>query len=178
MKVILTRDHNELGVNGSLIDVSEGYARNYLIPNNMAVRATKNVMAHYENRKKATAKKEAAAREQAQAYADKLSQLVVDVEANVGEEGRLYGTVTNKEVAEILKEKHDIDVNRRVIDIKTPIRTVGKYEVSIKVHPEISANITLNVFGDGPEEEEVVETPAAVQEEAPEVASEEAAVEA
>ncbi len=153
MKVILTKDHTELGVNGSVIDVSEGYARNYLIPNNIVVRATKNVMTHYEDRKKALAKKEVAARENAQAYADKLSQLTLKVEANVGEEGRLYGSVTNKEVAELLKEQHDIEVNRRVIDIKTPIRSVGTYKATVKVHPEIVATLTIEVQGQEEETE-------------------------
>lgn len=153
MKVILTKDHTELGVNGSVIDVSEGYARNYLIPNNIVERATKNVITHYEDRKKALAKKESAARENAQAYADKLSQLTLKVEVNVGEEGRMYGSVTNKEIAELLKEQHDIEVNRRVIDIKTPIRSVGIYKATVKVHPEIMATLTIDVQGQEEETE-------------------------
>lgn len=153
MKVILTKDHTELGVNGSVIDVSEGYARNYLIPNNIVVRATKNVITHYEDRKKALAKKEASARESAQAYADKLSQLTLKVEVNVGEEGRMYGSVTNKEIADLLKEQHNIEVNRRVIDIKTPIRSVGIYQATVKVHPEIVATLTIDVQGEEEETE-------------------------
>jgi len=158
MNVILTKDHNELGVNGSMVSVSEGYARNYLLPNNLAVRATANVMAHYESRRKARSKKEAAVIEDANKRAEEMSKLVVKAEVRVGEEGRLYGTVTTKEIATLLQEQHGIEVDKKHISIASPIKTVGVYTVSVKLHPEISAQMQVDVQGDGEEEyEEFVE---------------------
>lgn len=145
MKVILTQDHNELGVNGSLVDVSEGYARNFLIPRNMAVRATQNVMAHYENRKKARAKKEAAVRQAAQDLSTKLAEQVVKATAKVGEEGRLYGTVTSKEIADILFKDHEISVDKKQIEIPNAIKYVGDHKVNVKLHPEITATLKVTV---------------------------------
>lgn len=158
MKVILTKDHNELGINGSMVTVSEGYARNYLLPNNMAVRATDNVMAHYESRRKARSKKEAAVIEDANKRAEEMSKLVVTAVVRVGEEGRLYGTVTTKEIAALLHEQHGVEVDKKHIAIASPIKSVGMHSISVKLHPEISAQMQLDVQGDGGDEyEEFVE---------------------
>lgn len=158
MKVILTKDHNELGVNGSMVTVSEGYARNYLLPNNMAVRATDNVMAHYESRRKARSKKEATIIEEANKRAAEMSKLVVTATVRVGEEGRLYGTVTTKEIAALLQEQHGIEVDKKHITIASPIKSVGKHSIAVKLHPEISAHMQVDVQGDGEDEyEEFVE---------------------
>lgn len=147
MKVILTKDHNELGVNGAMVEVAEGYARNFLIPNNLAVRATANVVQHYEDRKKARANKEAAIRERARERAAQLEALSLRIEVNVGEEGRLYGTVTNKDVAQALAEQHNVEIDKKQIDILSPIKQVGQHAVSIKLHPEVSARLTVEVHG-------------------------------
>lgn len=145
MKVILTKDHHELGVNGSVVDVAEGYARNYLLPNHMAVQATKNVVEHYEERKKARAKKEATIREKARELGAKIAELNVTVQAKVGEEGRLYGTVTNKEIAHHLAEQHSIEVDRKQIEIPHAIKAVGDHSVNIKLHPEVSTQLRVTV---------------------------------
>lgn len=145
MKVILTKDHHELGVNGSVVDVSEGYARNYLLPNAMAVQATKNVVAHYDERKKARAKKEATIREKAREQAAKIGELNIVVNAKVGEEGRLYGTVTSKEVAQHLADQHGIEVDRKQIEIPHAIKAVGDHSVNIKLHPEVSTQLRVTV---------------------------------
>lgn len=145
MKVILTKDHHELGVNGSLVEVSEGYARNYLLPNQMAVQATKNVMQHYEDRKKARAKKEAAIRERAREQAAKIGELSLSVSAKVGEEGRLFGAVTSKEIAAQLAEQHKIEIDKKQIEIPHPIKAVGDHSVNIKLHPEVSTSLRVTV---------------------------------
>lgn len=145
MKVILTKDHHELGLNGSMVDVSEGYARNYLIPNNMAVRATKNVLAHYENRKKARAKKEAAILADAQKRASELEQAVITVQSKVGEEGKLYGTVTSKEITEILHRNHEVTVDKKQVEIPNAIKFVGEHKVHIKLHPSVVASVKVVV---------------------------------
>lgn len=148
MKVILTKDHHELGINGSLVDVSEGYARNFLIPNSLAVIATKNVMTHYEDRKKARANKEAAIRERAKELAAKIGELSLTVNVKVGEEGRLYGTVTTKDVAQHLAEQHQLEVDKKQIEIPHAIKAVGDHNVNIKLHPEVSAQLRVTVQAD------------------------------
>jgi len=151
MKVILTKDHHELGINGSLVNVSDGYARNYLIPKNLAVLATKNVETHYENRKKARAKKEAAVREQARELAAKIGELTLQATAKVGEEGRLYGTITTKEIVQLLAEQHQITLDRKQVDIPQPIKVVGDHSVNVKLHPEVSTSLKVTVQSDAPD---------------------------
>ncbi|MEZ0371743.1 MAG: 50S ribosomal protein L9 [Candidatus Sericytochromatia bacterium] len=148
MKVILTKDHHELGVNGSVVEVSEGYARNYLLPKQMAVQATKNVIAHYDERKKARANKEAAIRERAREQAAQIGELTLTVNAKVGEEGRLYGTVTTKEIAAQLAEQHKIELDKKQIEIPHAIKNVGDHTVNIKLHPEVSAQLRVTVQAD------------------------------
>lgn len=148
MKVVLTKDHHELGVNGSVVEVAEGYARNYLIPNHMAVLATKNVLAHYEDRKKARAKKEADIRQRAADLGSKLGELTVNVAARVGEEGRLYGTVTTKDIAQQLADQHKIEVDKKQIEIPFAIKAIGDHSVNIKLHPEVSAQLKVTVQAD------------------------------
>ena len=145
MKVILTKDHHELGINGSLVEVSEGYARNYLIPNSLAVIATKNVMTHYEDRKKARANKEAAIRERARELAAKIGELGLTVNAKVGEEGRLFGAVTNKDIAQHLAEQHKLEIDKKQIEIPFAIKAVGDHSVNIKLHPEVSTQLRVTV---------------------------------
>lgn len=148
MKVILTKDHHELGINGSVVDVSEGYARNYLLPNHMAVQATKNVVAHYDERRKARAKKEATIRENARELAAKIGELNIVVNAKVGEEGRLYGTVTSKEIAHQLAEQHQIEVDKKQIEIPHAIKAVGDHTANIKLHPEVTTQLRVTVQAD------------------------------
>lgn len=145
MKVVLTQDHDTLGMNGSIVDVSEGYARNFLLPQNLAVRATSNVIKHFEDRKKATAKKEAAKLDKAKAFAQELSQLSVNIEVRVGEEGKLYGTVTAKDIAAALSEQHQQEFDKKQVDIPAPIRQVGEHQVKLKVHPQVKADLKVVV---------------------------------
>lgn len=145
MKVVLTQDHDTLGMNGSIVDVSEGYARNFLLPQNLAVRATSNVIKHFEDRKKAIAKKEAAKLDKAKAYAQELAQLSVNIEVRVGEEGKLYGTVTAKDIAAALSEQHQQEFDKKQVDIPAPIRQVGEHQVKLKVHPQVKADLKVVV---------------------------------
>lgn len=145
MKVVLTKDHDKLGMSGSVIDVSEGYARNFLLPNQMAQVATPSVLKHYEERKKAIAKKEAAVLARAQELAQRIEGLAVTIAERVGEEGKLYGTVTSKEVVQALAEQAQIEVDKKQIDIRTPIRHLGEHQVHIKLHPKVMAVLKVQV---------------------------------
>lgn len=145
MKVVLTKDHDKLGMNGSVVDVNEGYARNFLLPNQMAQVATPSVLKHYDERKKAIAKKEAAILVRAQELAQKIEGLSVTIAERVGEEGKLYGTVTSKEVVHALAEQAKIEVDKKQVDIRTAIRHIGEHQAHIKLHPKVVAALKVQV---------------------------------
>ena len=145
MKVILTADVKGQGKKGELKEVSEGYARNYLIPRGLAMKATAdnlNALALKEKAKAAQAAKEKA---QAQEYAKKLESCVVKVQARGGENGKLFGAVTNKEVADALKEQYGIELEKNRILLDEHIKSYGSYELRCKLGYEVSGTIHLLV---------------------------------
>ena len=145
MKVILTADVKGQGKKGELKEVSEGYARNYLIPRGLAMKATAdnlNALALKEKAKAAQAAKEKA---QAQEYAKQLESCVVKVQARGGENGKLFGSVTNKEVADALKEQYGIELEKNRILLEENIKSFGSYELRCKLGYEVSGTIHLLV---------------------------------
>ncbi len=145
MKVILTADVKGQGKKGELKEVSEGYARNYLIPRGLAMKATAdnlNALALKEKAKAAQAAKEKA---QAQEYAKQLESCVVKVQARGGENGKLFGAVTNKEVADALKEQYGIELEKNRILLDEHIKSYGSYELRCKLGYEVSGTIHLLV---------------------------------
>ena len=146
MKVILTADVKGQGKTGELKEVSEGYARNYLIPRGLAMKATAdnlNALALKEKAKAAQAAKEKA---QAQEYAKQLESCVVKVKAKGGENGKLFGAVTGKEIADALKEQFGIEIEKNKIVQAEPIKTFGSYTVKAKLGFETSGTINLLVI--------------------------------
>lgn len=146
MKVILNADVKGQGKKGEMIEVSEGYARNYLLPRNLAVKATAdnmNALKLKEQAKKAQIEKE---KEQARAYAKQLSAAVVKVRAKGGENGKLFGSVTSKEIAEALKEQHGINLEKNRIVLDENIKNFGSYDVKCKLGYEISGTIHVLVI--------------------------------
>ena len=146
MKVILTADVKGQGKKGELKEVSEGYARNYLIPRGLAMKATAdnlNALALKEKAKAAQAAKEKA---QAQEHAKQLESCVVKVKARGGENGKLFGSVTNKEVADALKEQFGIELEKNRIVVEEHIKSFGSYDVKCKLGHEISGTIHVLVI--------------------------------
>ncbi|MCL2828820.1 MAG: 50S ribosomal protein L9 [Oscillospiraceae bacterium] len=145
MKVILLKDVKEQGKAGQLVEVSDGYARNFLIPRKLAVQAnTDNVNALKQQEKKRAkqVEKEVAGAKAAQ---EKLESLLVKISAKAGVGGRLFGAVTSKEIAEALSEQHGISIEKNKIVQTEPIKTFGSYEVRVKLGHEISGTIHLVV---------------------------------
>ena len=145
MKVILSADVKGQGKKGEMIEVSEGYARNYLLPRNLAVKATAdnmNALKLKEQAKKAQMERE---KEQAKAYAKQLGASVVKVRAKGGENGKLFGSVTSKEISEALKEQHGITLEKNRIVLEENIKSFGSYEVKCKLGYEISGTIHVLV---------------------------------
>lgn len=144
MKVILQQDVKGIGKKGEVKEVSDGHARNYLLPRKLVVEATQgNVNAHTAQQK-SKQKKEQEELEKAKALAAKLEKEAIIITAKAGEGGKLFGAVTNKQIAEALnKKKYKID--KRKITLEEPIRTLGVTQVLVKIYPEVTATINVQV---------------------------------
>ena len=145
MKIILQREIDKLGVPGDVVDVADGYARNYLLPRGMAVRATKGGVRHVESLKRAHDQRTAKARGEAQVVADRLSAEPLRLQHKAGEGGRLFGSITAAEVAEELQRQTGVEVDRRQIHLDEPIKSVGAHGVTVKLHPEVNATVSVEV---------------------------------
>ena len=145
MKVILLQDVKGKGKKGQLLEVSDGYARNFMLPRKMAIEATADAVNTMRMNDKAT--QERIAREKAEAMdtARKLRELTVVVKAKGGGAGRLFGSVTNQEIAESLKGQTGISLDKRKIVLSDPIKSVGTYTVTCKLGYEISAPLTVKI---------------------------------
>jgi len=150
MKIILMQDFESLGFEGDIVDVARGYARNYLFPKGVAIEASNSNVKTMDMRKGKIMANRTKDKEAAERVREKISQVTITVRQKVGEEGRLYGSVTSRDIAQEL-ESEGIVVDRRKIVIDETIRALGEFEVPIKLHPEVIAKIKVVVEG---EEEE------------------------
>ncbi|ELK46865.1 50S ribosomal protein L9 [Halobacillus sp. ACCC02827] len=145
MKVIFKADVKGKGKKGEIKDVNDGYARNYLLKNNLAVEATKG---NLQAQKAKDAKQEQRAQEEveeAKQLKETLSGMEVKLTAKSGDGGRLFGSITSKQIAEQLKKDHDIKIDKRKIELDDPIRTLGYTNVPVKLHPEVTGTIRVHV---------------------------------
>lgn len=145
MKVILTQEVKDVGRGGAIVDVSEGYARNFLFPRKLAVEATENALKQQREREKSQKIKEEKLLAEARERAKQLEERLTTISAKSGEGGKLYGTVTTKEIAQALKTQIGLEVDKRKIELPEPIRSLGTFEVPIKVHPQVTAKMRIQV---------------------------------
>ena len=145
MKVILQQDVKGQGKKGQLVEVSDGYARNFLLPKKAAVIATPENMNTMKMQEKAKKAQEAAEKAEAQAIAEKLKELTVKIVAKAGEGGRLFGAVTGKEIAEALSKQHGITINKAKLVLDEPIKAFGTYQVKAKLGFEITGTVSVAV---------------------------------
>lgn len=143
MKVILQQDVRDHGKKGQLVDVSDGYARNYLFPRKLAVPATADAMNTMKLQEKARLRKIEEEKARATENAKKLESVVVKISAKAGENGKLFGSVTNKDISDALKEQFGIEVEKSRIVVSDPIKSYGPFEVKCKFGYEISGVIHL-----------------------------------
>lgn len=146
MKLILLADVTELGRRGDIVDVSDGYARNYLLPGRKAVRATEGSVRQAERSRQARMEAELAELHAAQRVAVQLAGTRVVLAAQAGDEGRLYGSINTADVVEGVRKFTGVTLERRVVDIRKPIKAIGLHEVWITLHPEVEFPITLDVI--------------------------------
>jgi len=155
MKVILLGDLETLGYEGDIADAARGYARNYLIPKGLAIEASEANLKALEMRRKKILAKRTKDKEEAEGVREKLSEITVRVKAKAGEEGKLYGSVTSRDIAQQL-DAQGVEVDRRKIIIDEAIRSLGEFQVPIKLHPEVVATIKVVVEGEEKEQDEPV----------------------
>lgn len=144
MKVILNQDIKELGKKGQLVNVSDGYAKNYLIPRKLAVIADASAMNQLKNRESSAAHKLAVEKENAENAAKVLDGKTLKISAKAGANGRLFGSVTSKEVSEKIKTEYDIDIDKKRIVLED-IRNFGTYECTLKIYQGITASVYICV---------------------------------
>lgn len=145
MKVILLEDVRSLGKTGDIVKVNDGYARNMLFPKGLAKEATAGNIKALENRKAAEAERQAELKAEAEEIKAKLENQVIELKSKGGEGGRLFGAVTNVDVAKAIKEQKNFDIDKKKIQISAPIKTVGEHEATIKLYTDISAVVKINV---------------------------------
>jgi len=146
MKVILQQEVKKLGKKGDLIEVSEGYARNYLLLRKLAIPATAINVNNASQQKASEERKQQRVLDEANLMAAQMSKVEVTVTVKMGEAGKLFGSVTSKDIADALLAQHKIELDKRKIDLKEAIKAIGTYPVSIKLHPEISAKIQVHII--------------------------------
>jgi large subunit ribosomal protein L9 len=145
MKIILTTDVPKLGSAGTVQDVAPGYARNYLIPKGFAAVATRGTIKQVEERQAAEAKRIAKQEDELRGLAERISGLRLEMHARVGEQGRLFGSITSADIAERLSAQLGEDIDRRKIDLEEPIRTVGDHDVTVRLVGRLTPKIVVSV---------------------------------
>src|SRR5215469_12166325 len=148
MKVILLQNVEGLGQAGDMKDVANGYARNYLLPRRLAAGATPSLIANREQRIAAEQRRLAKLAEQNRQMAERLGQIALTFKAKVGGQGRLYGSITSQDIATALRDAENITVDRRVIALAEPIRSLGTVSVPVKIATGIEPKITVNVIAE------------------------------
>lgn len=144
MKIILQREVDKLGAPGDVVDVADGYARNFLIPRGLAAPASKGAVRHSDRLRQAHQKKVRADLEAAQATAARLTTATLRVPAKAGEDGRLFGSITVQHLAEEIEKAVGVQIDRRHL-VAEPIRSTGTHEVTVHLHPEVNATVTVEV---------------------------------
>lgn len=145
MKVILQQEVKKLGKKGEILEVSEGYARNYLLPQKLAVPATNSNVNNVKQQKDAEARKQQRVLDEAKMLAAQIAKVEVIIPVKMGEGGKLFGSVTAKDIADALLAQHKFEMDKRKIELKDSIKSLGSYEVVIKLHPEVSARIQVHI---------------------------------
>lgn len=145
MKIILLQDEKKLGKKGQTIEVSEGYARNYILPKKIGVEATSKNMNDLKLQKANEEKKAAEQLQAAKDLAEVLATKQVVVKIKAGEGGRTFGSVSSKEIAVACEEQHGIEIYKKKIQLTESLKSFGSYEVNVKLHPQVTAKLTVKV---------------------------------
>ena len=145
MIVILNRDVKGTGKAGDVVKVSDGYARNMLLPKGYATEATDGNIRNLEKQKAIAAEKKAEEKAAAQKLAEEIAKLAVEIKTKAGEGGKIFGSITSKDIADALKEQHNITVDKKKIQLDGTIKQTGEVTVEIKLYPEVSTKLKVDI---------------------------------
>ena len=175
MRIILAKDVARLGAEGDVVEVAGGFARNYLLPRQLAIHATRGALRDLERRRASLQAKRAGAREVAQALVERIHANPITIIRKAGDEGRLHGSITAPHVAELIKSEIGVELDRKQIELHEPIRRTGSYLVTVRPHHDVAGELALTVASEAAPEE--AEDQAADEEQATEEAADEEQVE-
>jgi large subunit ribosomal protein L9 len=147
MKLILTNEVTGLGEPGDVVEVKGGYGRNYLIPRGLAMRWTRGAEKQIDLIRRARSAREIRSQDDARVAAQRLSTLIVRIRVRAGAAGRLFGSVSSSDIADAVRAAGGPELDRRRIEIANPIRTVGRHQVTVRLHPEVTATLDVDVAG-------------------------------
>jgi large subunit ribosomal protein L9 len=145
VKVVLRDDVDTLGHKGDIVDVADGYARNYLVPRGLAMKASKGVVAQAEAMRRNRAARDARERAGAEEIAGRLADARITITARAGEGGKLFGSVTSADVADAIAAAAAAEIDRRDVRLDEPLKELGEVEVPVRLHPEVTATVTVEV---------------------------------
>ncbi|MBM3673382.1 MAG: 50S ribosomal protein L9 [Actinobacteria bacterium] len=148
MKVVLRSDVESLGKKGDLLEVANGYARNYLVPRGLAIVATKGVVAQAASMRRNREVRDARDREAAQELAGRLTAAAVQIKVRAGEGGKLFGSVTAADVAAAIAAVSGVELDRRKVELAEPLKALGPFEVTVRLHPEVVVAIPIEVVAE------------------------------
>ena len=146
MNVILKEDIKGVGKKNEIINASDGYARNFLLPKNKAVEANAENMSKLQAQKDATQYKKDVEKEEAKKVADKMSKITIKIKVKAGENGKIFGGISSKEIAENLENQHSIKVDKKKVELKEPIKTLGVHTVEIKLYDGVMGKVKVDVI--------------------------------
>lgn len=145
MKIVLRADVSNLGKRGDVVEVADGYGRNYLLPKGLAIPATPGVQAQADSMRRSRDQRDARDREAAEVVARKLVPVVIRIPVKAGSEGRLFGSVTAGDIVDAVTEQTDVVLDRRRLHLDEPIKAVGTHEVPVKLHSDVEFRVTVDV---------------------------------
>ena len=148
MKVMLTKDVENIGRAGEIKDVADGFGRNYLIPRKLAVLAGRGAEGEARRIKDAAARRESKEQEAARELAEEIDNKTVVVRLKVGAEDKVFGAITSEDIAKAIKQQHQVEVDRRRIELKEPLKQLGEHKVPLRLHRDVEARVNLIITRD------------------------------
>ena len=148
MEVVLLEDVKALGKKGQVVKVNDGYARNFLFPKKLAVEANAENMSKLNNKKEANNYRKDLEKQEAQEIAKKLKGILLKMKVKAGENGKIFGGVTAKEISENLKTQYNMEIDKKKVDLKEPIKTLGSFQVNIKLYEGVVGTLKLEVISE------------------------------
>lgn len=145
MQIILTQDVKALGKKGEMVNVNDGYARNFILPKKLGLEANAKNLNDLKLQKAAEEKKQKELLEEAQALGRELESKTLEVRIKTGEGGRTFGSISSKEIAQELKKQYGLDIDKKKLQVNDPIKTLGTHTVPVKLHPQVTAELKVKV---------------------------------